>query len=248
MGAWYNSRLGPPSTEALTITDIRGVLTYNPASNGSIPTPQSTSRNLTNINCSDIDYSLLRQNPTFFDQSYSVALQDPSVTYTFNYTFPSFVGTEVRTLVNDSLYTVDDTAEPTLYAIQQDPTWMPPSTEQRNLMTIPDQYDGENVRIVVLVTGKGTHPFHMHGHPFQVVASGIGPFDDAVLAEVNAVNLRDVIVRDTAVVQAGGWIVIQYVFPRSRTICNENSHVGIFPAGLQPTIRVFGLCIAMTVS
>ena len=166
-------------------------------------------------NCSDIDYSLLRQDPTFFDQPYSVALQDPSVTYTLNYSFPYLVGTELRTLVNGSLYAVNDTAEPTLYAIQQDPTWMPPPTEQRNLLTIPDQYRGENVRIVVLVTGRGTHPFHTHGHAFQVLGSGIGSFDDAALAKVNAVNLRDVIVRDTAVVQGGGWLVIQYMFPRS---------------------------------
>ena len=186
------------------------MLTYNSTSS---PTPQSTSWNLTNTACSDIDYSLLTQDSAFFNESYAVILQAPSVTYTVNYTFPDFVGTELRTLVNGSLYTVNDTAEPTLYAIQQDPTWTPPSTEQRNLMTIPDQYSGENVRIVIIITGGGTHPFHLHGHGFQVVASGIGSFDDTALAEVNAVDLSSVIVRDTAIVQGGGWIVIQYVFP-----------------------------------
>jgi FtsP/CotA-like multicopper oxidase with cupredoxin domain len=170
------------------------------------------------------------------------------VTYTINYTFPDFVGTRLRTLVNGQLYTVNDTAEPTLYAIQQDPTWTPPSTEQRNLLTIPDQYNGENVRIVVSVVGGATHPFHLHGHGFQVVASGLGSFNDTALAQVNSVNLRDVIVRDTVIVQGGGWIVIQYVFPRSRTMCNLYLRVGVFPAGLRPTIRAFGLCIVTLVS
>ena len=210
--------------------------------------PQSTTWNITNINCNDIDYSRLRQNPTFFNQPYSVALQDPSVTYTINYTFPYYVGTRLLTLVDNRLYTVNDTAEPTLYAIQRNPTWTPPSTEQRNLLTIPDQYNGENVRVVVLFTGLSTHPFHLHGHGFQVIASGIGPFNDTVLAQVNAVNLGDVIVRDTATVQGGGWIVIQYVFPRFSMTCNVHSHVGGFPADLRPTIRAFGLCIVTLVS
>ena len=189
------------------------MLTYNSASSGSVPTPQSTAWNVTDTDCTDIDHSLLRQHPTFFDQPYSVALQEPFVTYTINYTFSFWVGTRVRTLVNGSLYTVDDTAEPTLYAIQRDPTWTPPSTEQRDLVTIPDQYNGKNVRVVVLFTGGGSHPFHLHGHGFQVVASGIGSFNDTVLAQVNAVDLSTVIVRDTAVVLGGGWIVIQCVFP-----------------------------------
>ena len=212
VGTWSNSQSGSSDTEILP-TDIRGVLTYNSASNGSIPTPQSTAWNVTYTVCGDIDYSPLRQHPTFLDQPYSVALQDPFVTYTINYTYPFWVGTRVRTLVNGSLYTVNDTAEPTLYAIQRDPTWTPPSTEQRNLVTIPDQYNGKNVRVVVLFTGGGSHPFHLHGHGFQVVASGIGSFNDTALAQVNAVDLSDVIVRDTAIVQGGGWIVIQYLFP-----------------------------------
>ena len=115
-------------------------------------------------------------------------------------------------------------------------------------MTIPDRYSGENVRIVVLITGTGTHPFHLHGHGFQVVASGIGSLNDTVLAEVNSVDLNDVIVRDTAIVHGGGWIVIQYVLSPSCTICSKYSQVGALPAGLRPTIRVFGLCIVTMVS
>ena len=102
--------------------------------------------------------------------------------------------------------------------------------------------------MVVSFNGLGIHPFHLHGHGFQVIASGAGPFNDTVLAQVNAVNLNDVIVRDTATVKGGGWIVIQYVFPRFSMTCNVYSRVGGFPAGLRPTIRVFGYCIVTLVS
>ena len=249
VGAWYDFWLGPPAFANTTLTtDIRGVLTYGHNSSDPIPTPQSTTLNITNTNCTDIDYSVLRQDPAFFNESYSVSLEDPSVTYNINYTFPVYVGTEMRTLVDSQLYTVNDSSIPTLYAIQQDPTWTPPSTEQRNILTIPDQYEGKNVRVVIIVTGNGTHPFHLHGHGFQMLASGTGSFNDTALAQVNSVDLRDTIVRDTAIVQGGGWTVIQYVFPPSRTLCNVYSHVCVFSTDLRPTIRVFGLCIVILVS
>lgn len=81
-------------------------------------------------------------------------------------------------------------------------------------MIIPDEYRGKTVRVVLQSSGgPGTHPFHMHGHGFQVVADGVGPFNDAALALTNSVDLRDAVVRDTLTVPANGWIVVQYVFP-----------------------------------
>lgn len=131
-----------------------------------------------------------------------------------NYTFPVVDGSDVHTVVNGRVYHVNDTAYPTLYAIQENATWTPPSSEQRNLMTIPDEYRGKTVRIVLQSSGgHGTHPFHMHGHGFQVIADGVGSFDDAAQALANSVDLRDAVVRDTITVPANGWIAIQYVFP-----------------------------------
>ena len=112
--------------------------------------------------------------------------------------------------MNGQAYHVNDAAYSTLYAIQENATWAPPTSEQRNLMIIPDEYEGKTVRIVLQCSnGPGTHPFHMHGHGFQVVASGAGPFDEAALARTNSVDLREVIIRDTVTVPADGWVVIQ---------------------------------------
>ena len=91
-------------------------------------------------------------------------------------------------------------------------------------MVIPDRYRGKSVRIVLQSSGgHGVHPFHMHGHGFQVVASAAGPFDDAALSLVNSVDLHQVIVRDTVTVPSQGWVVIQSVFLQYRTICDACS-------------------------
>lgn len=131
-----------------------------------------------------------------------------------NVTFPVIDGPEIHTLVNNQIYQVNDTAYPTLYAFQENPTWTPPPEEQRNLMIIPDQYRGKVVRFILQTHGsEATHPFHMHGHGFQVVTSGVGLFDEAGSIQANSVDLRNVVVRDTIVVPGDGWVVLQYVFP-----------------------------------
>lgn len=189
------------------------MLTYNPKPNGPIPVPQSTTWNVTNPNCTDIDYSILKQYPPFYAETYAVALQQPTVTYNVNITFPVVVNDDLETLLNSQHYSVDDLAVPTLFAIQQDPTWAPPSTEVRNILTIPDQYQNQNVRIILQAQGFGTHPIHLHGHGAQVVAHGLGPFNDTMLPLVDAVDLSTTIVRDTAILDGNGWLVLQYVIP-----------------------------------
>ena len=181
--------------------------------------PQSTTWNVTNPNCTDIDYKTLKQDPAFYTETYAVALQKPTVTYNVNVTFPVTVGTELQTFIDSQHYSVDDLAIPTLYAIQQNPSWTPPSTEVRNIMTIPDQYQNQNVRVILQAQGFGTHPFHLHGHGFQVVASGLGPFNDTLLPQVDAVDLSTTIVRDTAILDGNGWLVIQYVSSHDAARC-----------------------------
>lgn len=192
--------------------DVRGVLTYNQNTINAVPTPQSKAWNLTNPTCDDISHSLLKPNPSSIQPDAPFS-GEPSLSFFLNYTFPDTRGPRVHTLVNGQLYHVDDTAYPTLYAVQENATWVPPASEQRNLMIIPDEYRGETVRVILQSSnGRGAHPFHMHGHGFWVVASGVGEFDEAALTHVNLVDLRQVVVRDTVTVPDGGWVVIQYVF------------------------------------
>lgn len=208
-----NSRLGPPSNTTFN-PDVRGVLTYSQDPSKPIPVPQSNTWNVTNPECNDIDYSLLKPNPVNFLQPDAPSLEQPSITLFLNYSFPLVEGpAEIQSIINGRVYNVNDTAYPTLYAIQEDPTWTPPAPEQRNLMVIPDAYRNKSVRIVLQSLGMpGGHPFHIHGHGFQVVASGTGPFNDMALAQTNAVDLRGVIVRDTIMVPSQGWVAVQCVF------------------------------------
>jgi len=220
VGIPNNSRSGPPNNATFD-PDVRGFLTYSHNPNKPIPVPQSKTSNVTNPLCADIDHSLLKLHPSSFLQPHPPSLEEPSISLLLNYSFPIVDGYVVHTLVNGRLYHVNETAYPTLYAIQENPTWTPPASEQRNLMIVPDAYRGKTVRIVLQSSGgHGSHPFHMHGHGFQVVASGAGSFDDGALAIANSVNLRDVIARDTVTVPGDGWIVIQYVFLRYHTTCD----------------------------
>jgi len=248
VGTPNNSRPGPPSGSPFD-PDVRGVLTYSRKPNETIAVPQSESWNVTNPDCADIDYSLLKPHPSSFLQPYSPSLEQPSLTLFLNYTFPIVNGPNVRTLVNDRVYQVNDTAYPTLYAIQENATWTPPASEQRNLMVIPDEYRDKTVRIVLQgLNTPGSHPFHMHGHGFLVVASGVGSFDDAALTYTNSVDLHDVIVRDTLVVPSDGWAAVQYVFPVVPYNMQPVLTRRLLFVGLPPIIQAFGVCIVTLVS
>lgn len=52
------------------------------------------------------------------------------------------------------------------------------------------------------------HPFHLHGHHFWVLGSGVGTYNSSVQASLNLVNP---IYRDTEIVPEGGWTVIRFV-------------------------------------
>lgn len=206
-----NRQLGPKDDSGFD-PDVRGVLTYSHGPSNAIPTPHSKSWDVTNPACEGVSSSLLKPNPLSI-QPNAPSLEEPSLTFFLNFTFPIVNGPEVRTLVNGQLYRVNDTAYPTLYAVQENATWVPPASEQRNLMIIPDEHRGKAVRIILQgSSSRGAHPFHMHGHGFLVVDTGVGPFDDAALAHANSVDLREVVVRDTVIVPDGGWVVIQCVF------------------------------------
>lgn len=225
MGTPNNSRSGPPNNSTFN-PDVRGVVTYNrKPSTTAIPTPQSTTWNVSNPTCEDISLSLLKPHPSSFLQPHSPSLEQPSLSLFLNFTFPYLEGTQLHALVNGQVYQVNDSAYPTLYAVQQNATWTPPSPEQRNLMVIPDEYRNKTVRIVLQDSGgPGTHPFHMHGHGFQVVANGVGSFDGAALALVDSVDLRDAVIRDSIIVPANGWIALQYVFYPNAVLYVRRTH------------------------
>ncbi|CAK9857150.1 unnamed protein product [Sphagnum jensenii] len=71
---------------------------------------------------------------------------------------------------------------------------------------------GSRVQIVLqsssTIVGPETHPIHLHGQSFYVVATGLGNFDEASNVQM---NLVDPPLRNTVVVPSGGWTVIRFV-------------------------------------
>lgn len=62
------------------------------------------------------------------------------------------------------------------------------------------------VQIIVNNMDSGAHPFHLHGHVFQIVQKGFGIWD-STQPELQPNPIR----RDTVVVPAGGFAIIQFV-------------------------------------
>lgn len=69
----------------------------------------------------------------------------------------------------------------------------------------------DGVQIVINNFDGGSHPFHIHGHAFQVIEkkdTGVYHPNDLVIPNS---NISNPIRRDTVVVSAGGYVVIRFV-------------------------------------
>jgi FtsP/CotA-like multicopper oxidase with cupredoxin domain len=66
----------------------------------------------------------------------------------------------------------------------------------------------QTLDIIISNFDDGAHPFHLHGYKFWVLASGSGYFDPALYPSIDLTNpLR----RDTATVEAFGWVLLRFV-------------------------------------
>jgi hypothetical protein len=66
------------------------------------------------------------------------------------------------------------------------------------------------VDILVSNFDDGPHPLHLHGHKFFVLASGSG-YPPANITEPETLDLSNPLRRDTATVDAFGWILLRFV-------------------------------------
>lgn len=131
-----------------------------------------------------------------------------------NFTFPSIINNVPEILINGNHYNVSDDAYPTLFHVQENPSWKPTvEGEQRNLLTIPDSVRNKQVRLVlrtITAPGGGGHPFHAHGRGFKVLAIGSGNFTQSVLDNITDDDVKNAISRDTVVVPRLGYVVTQF--------------------------------------
>ncbi|KAH7926675.1 hypothetical protein BV22DRAFT_1032673 [Leucogyrophana mollusca] len=196
---WLRSTMmscGRGSSEVLN-GDVRGVIQYG--STSTIKPPTSTPWNDTSTICAGPPLSMLTPRVNNFIDS------NPAITLMINYTivFDPVVKYLVAT-VNDQVYSTPPTAYPTLFQYHADPNRTPDAG--RNVLVIGDQYRGKQVRVLLIsIAAIGTHPFHLHGHDFHILASGTGVYNDSV-----PLNLANPPRRDTTAVPAGGYTVVQF--------------------------------------
>jgi FtsP/CotA-like multicopper oxidase with cupredoxin domain len=62
--------------------------------------------------------------------------------------------------------------------------------------------------IIISNFDDGAHPFHLHGYKFWVLAHGSGYFDPALY---DSLDLSNPLRRDTATVEAFGWVLLRFV-------------------------------------
>jgi len=186
------------------------VVTYGSGSSNSLP--DSTAWELSNPTCDDLDYSTLKPIPSL---SPSPAIFDENPTLMFlNFTFPTVINGMPELLVNGNIFNVSDDAYPTLFHVQEDPSWKQTEPgEQRNIITIPDSLRGKQIRLVLRSEhardGSG-HPFHSHGRGFKVLGTGSGNFTQQDLDNVTTDDIINAITRDTVIVPKSGWVITQF--------------------------------------
>ncbi|KAL4428183.1 hypothetical protein ABPG75_002272 [Micractinium tetrahymenae] len=57
-------------------------------------------------------------------------------------------------------------------------------------------------------TAQEQHPFHLHGHHFWLLGSGLGVYDP--VANASSLNTANPPLRDTATLPQGGWVVLRF--------------------------------------
>ncbi|TVU25683.1 hypothetical protein EJB05_28188, partial [Eragrostis curvula] len=83
------------------------------------------------------------------------------------------------------------------------------TTKSRKVKTLPYNATVEVVLQNTALVARESHPIHLHGHNFFVLAQGFGNFDNSTdVKQYNLVNPQE---RNTIAVPPGGWAVIRFV-------------------------------------
>jgi len=66
------------------------------------------------------------------------------------------------------------------------------------------------IEIIIQNNDQNAHPFHLHGHKFQVIYQGDGDYNSSAVEEYLK-NVTNPVRRDTVITNAGGYTVIRFV-------------------------------------
>ncbi|KIP03947.1 ferroxidase/laccase group [Phlebiopsis gigantea 11061_1 CR5-6] len=194
---WMRMELISPSNVTGTTTDVRGVIRYGTKSK-SLP-PAGPDPGFPGTGLADMDTTKLTPAvpdiPPDRSRFYSVPFNIGGT--------PS--GGTIATMNNVSWVPLVGTN--TLLEIQQtNGNYAPegPSTELGNQFIITEDTI-QTIDLLLLNTGFGEHPFHLHGHRPWILGFGNGTFDGHDLNPPNPLK------RDTFAVPSQGWLMLRYI-------------------------------------
>ncbi|EKM52908.1 uncharacterized protein PHACADRAFT_100639 [Phanerochaete carnosa HHB-10118-sp] len=196
---WIRAELISGLTVSGTNSDIRGIIRYD----NSTDTPTtSTDPGVPNSGLSDLNVASLTpaisNTPPSSTKSYTV---DFSIGVTSSGgAIAAMNGTSWTPLSGTStlLQIVDAAKNGSTYAAEGS------SVEPDNQFIITED-DIQVVDLLLVNTGPGAHPFHLHGHTPYVMGFGTGSFDGTGLNTVNPIT------RDTYLVPSGGWLMARFI-------------------------------------
>jgi ABC-type multidrug transport system ATPase subunit/FtsP/CotA-like multicopper oxidase with cupredoxin domain len=103
------------------------------------------------------------------------------------------------------------------------PMYFGPNVSHENTATIRAEHE-EYVELIMQLTDRASHPFHLHGHKFEVMGVGYADFEqDCSILQCRSepwyresshahhlVNPDTAILKDTLLIPAGGWAVVRF--------------------------------------
>ncbi|EKM52895.1 uncharacterized protein PHACADRAFT_186926 [Phanerochaete carnosa HHB-10118-sp] len=197
---WIRSELTDPLPTPGYSTDLRAIIRYS----NSVDTPTTSSNpgvpnsNLSALNVTDLVPAIPRTLP------------DATLTYTLDFMIGlTATGGVTASFNNTPWQPLEGTATllQVVDAVLNGSSYAPdgPSVQQGNqfIITIDSQ---EVVDILLVNTGMGDHPLHLHGYTASILGTGTGNYtDDAVL------NTNNPIYRDISLVPNAGWTKIRFL-------------------------------------
>ncbi|KAN0081885.1 Cupredoxin [Elaphomyces granulatus] len=166
--------------------NIKGIVYYG----DSPSTPTTTGYSYTN-DCNDEDASdLVPYLSNTVSSAYYNTLQNVSVAYNSDNLF--------RWYLNNSTMIVEP-SNPTLLQVYNNDTSF---SSTSNVFMLPEN---QWTYVVIETSDNVTHPIHLHGHDFYVLAQGNGTYDSSDIS-----SLTNPPRRDTAMLPATGYLVVAF--------------------------------------
>lgn len=174
--------------------DLRAMISYDGAGSA---LPNTTSYNASDPNCID-----LLETDLVPLQSDNV--QSPIQSFVFNVTNTRVTGGYYKGMVNNVSY-VNTPQDPTLFHYTSGSSGNTSFPQSQNVYTIPNS---GWVQVVLQNLDKDTHPFHLHGHTFSILAYEENATYDP--ANPPTLNTATPLKRDTATIPIHGYTIISF--------------------------------------